>query len=163
MWKELLPASLSSGGHTRLGIQPWALACSRGQQRKVAEKGLVMVETRATQFCLRWQRGLSGSLSGRQDNLSGRSQRKSSTCLKQSLGEFVLPQPKRTITKSPVYVPEFMGTWASFVSKLLLPHLSRDAATLLNWEAHAFFPSKIAATMATFISKCISEYLLLFA
>lgn len=131
MWKELLPAPLSSSGHTRPGIQPGALACSRGQQREAGEKGLIMVEARTAQFCLWWQRRHSGTLPARQDNLSGRGPRKSSTCLEQTLGSYVMPHA-RAIAKSPVYVPEFMGIWASFVSRLLLPHLSMDAATLLN-------------------------------
>lgn len=56
------------------------------------------------------QRVLSGSLAGRQNYLGGRGPGKNSTCLEQHLREFVMPHPKRTIAKGPVYVPEFMGT-----------------------------------------------------
>lgn len=88
------------------------------------------------------QRGLSGSLAGRQNYLGGRGPGKNPTCLEQILKEFVMPQPKRTLAKGPVYVPEFMGTWASFVSKLLLllfPEMQpsrwmEQLNSLLSWK-----------------------------
>lgn len=73
-----------------------------------------MVEARTTRLCLWWLHGgredsQARYLEGRTTSV-GEAQEKSSTCLKQTLGEFVMPQPKTTITKSPVYVPGFMGT-----------------------------------------------------
>lgn len=151
MWKELLPAPLSSGGHPGSGVQLWALECNRGQQRKVAERGLVTVEAGTTQFCLWWLRGLLGSLSGNEDNLSGRGPRKSSTCLKQTLGGFVAPQPKRTITKSSVYEPEFMSTEHCLDTNFYYHTRPEMQPPCWTEQLHVSFPSKIGSAMATFI------------
>lgn len=135
LWKEQLPAPLSSDGHSRPGIQPWALACSRGQQREV-----VTAEAKTTQSFLQWQRGLRLTTC-----VAGQSQWERSNkklyMPEANPGRNCDASAQETNHKKPVYVPEFMGTWASFVSKLLLRHLSRDAATLPNWAAPCFLPT----------------------
>lgn len=94
----------------------------------------------------------SGSLLVWQDNLSGRGPIKSSTCLKQTLGEIVMPQPKRPITKS-----LFMCLSLWVPGHHLYPNFYYDTCPEMQppcqtEQLHAFFPPKTAATVTTLIS-----------
>lgn len=93
MWKEQLPAPLSSEGHSRAASSPehWhAVEDNRGKLQLRPELPSLIFSGRED----------SGSLLGWQNNLSGRGPRKSCTSLKQTLGEIVIPQLNRPITKS---------------------------------------------------------------
>lgn len=129
------PSPLSSDGHSRAGFQPWTLACSGGQEREV-----VAVEARTTQGCLQWQWGLSGSLLGWQDNLSERDPRKSCTCLKQTLGKIVMPQPNRPITKCLFMCLSLWAPEHHFYPNFYY-HICPDMQPPCQTEQfHAFFP-----------------------
>lgn len=153
MWKELLPAPLSSGGHTRpaSSLELWhAIEDNRG---KLQRKALLWLRPELLSFVCGGREDSQGHYLDGRTTLVGEVQEKALHAWSKPWENFWCLSPTEQSQKALFMC---LSLWAP--ERHLYPNFYYHTCPEMQppcWieQLHDFFPSKIAATTANFISK----------